>query len=371
MKDILVVEPSGLLYGSEMVLLDIITNSNWEKYSFEIVLPHQSPFSSLLIKNGIKHIELLDISSSRKKLTSYIRLFRYIKKRKPDLIFVNQAGIQKVVSYIANILNIPVVSEVSTLEDGLLVSKFSPHLHKPVKSYICNSDFIANSINIPQNKKSVLYYGYEWKQLNPQIQEKVEPFRIALLGRISESKGHFLIVNAAEDLIKRRPDIEVEVYFIGDAPHPTIEANIRSIIHKANLDNNFVFRGFQTNIEKELSGMNIMVIPSIQEPFGRIFCESAEAKLPCIVANSGGLGELAHRFNLGITFQGKSAQDLSKKIEYTFDNYHHVKQQFQSRAHEVLNRLDKKQYIQKIEFILDNAIKKDEVNIQWYGNENK
>jgi glycosyltransferase involved in cell wall biosynthesis len=367
MKNILVIEPSGLLYGSEMVLLDIITNTNKSKYHYTVALPPKSQFIRLLDKHHIDHIDFLLINSKLKKAISYYKLFKYIKQTKPDLIFVNQAGIQKVISLIARKLNIPVVSEVSTLEDGLLVSAFNNKLHQPVQTYICNSDYIASMVNIPEDKKTVLYYGYEWKHLNPQVNSNKDPFKIALLGRISESKGHFLLVDAIKDIVKRRPDINLEVYFIGDAPHISIEKEIRSIIEGAGLKDLFIFRGFQTDIEKELTNMNMMVIPSIQEPFGRIFCESAEAKLPCIVANSGGLGELAQRFNLGVQFEGRNAIDLSKKIEHSFENYEQLKEQFQNKAHSILLKLDKTEYIKNIETILDNAIANKATNIKWYG----
>ncbi|MCK0123645.1 glycosyltransferase [Gelidibacter sp. F2691] len=371
MKNILIIEPSGLLYGSEMVLLDIISNTNSGKYNYTVVLPQRNTFSKLLEAHNINFVELLNISSPFKKLISYVKLYQYIKNNKPDMIFVNQAGIQKVISHIANVFKIPVVSEISTLEDGLLVSKFKSKLHKQVKTYICNSDFIASKVDIPSEKKAVLYYGYEWKQLNPIVNTQKNPFRIALLGRISESKGHFLLVEAIADLVKRRSDINLEVYFIGDAPHPSIEKNIKSIIHSYGLDNLFIFRGFQTNIEQELNNMNIMVIPSIQEPFGRIYCESAEAKLPCIVANSGGLGELAKRFNLGIQFEAKNANDLGLKIEYSYDNYEQIRDHFQNEAHSILHRLDKREYIRQIETIFDNALENRSTKLNWYGTQSK
>jgi glycosyltransferase involved in cell wall biosynthesis len=367
MKNILVIEPSGLLYGSELVLLDILTNTDKDKYHYTVVIPKKNTFSKLLENHNIEFVELLDIKSTQKKLSSYIKLYQYIKIHNPDLIFVNQAGIQKVISYIANAFKIPVVTEISTLEDGLLVSKFKNKLHEQVMTYICNSDFIASKVNIPNEKKTVLYYGYEWKQLNPNINDNKDPFKIALLGRISESKGHFLLVEAIADLVKRRTDFNIKIYFIGDAPHPSIEENLRSIIQFYGLVEIFVFRGFQTNIKQELNNMNIMVIPSIQEPFGRIYCESAEAKLPCVVANSGGLGELAERFNLGIQFEGLNANDLSLKIEYSFDNYEHIKKQYQNEAHSILHRLNKKDYIHQIETIFDNALENKSTQLNWYG----
>lgn len=368
MKKILVIEPSGNLYGSEMVLLDIITNCNPNKFHFSIVIPSNAPFSTILKSHGFKTYELLNTKKSVYKIISYIRLFCIVSFKNPDLLFVNQAGIQRIISMMANLLRIPVISEVSTLEDGLLVNKFNKKAYKPVKSFICNSEFIADNLKVNNSKKSILYYGYEWKNLNATIHETTNPFRIALLGRISESKGHFLLVESVYQLLKLRPDINLEIYFIGDAPHPSIENQIKEIIKSYNISNRFIFRGFQTDINKELSNMNMMVIPSIQEPFGRIFCETAEAKLPCIVADSGGLGELSKRFDIGIRFKGNHVDDLSKKIEYCYDHFEIIKNEFQEKAHPFLLKFDKREYIKSIEYILDKAIKNEDISIKWLGN---
>jgi len=64
MKNILVIEPSGNLYGSEMVLLDIITNTDKRKYNYTVVLLPRSAFSELLLKHNINYIAILDINSS-------------------------------------------------------------------------------------------------------------------------------------------------------------------------------------------------------------------------------------------------------------------------------------------------------------------
>jgi len=367
MKNILIIEPSGNLYGSEMVLLDIITNVSPDKYDFTILLPSEKPFTKLLKEHGFKTIEHLNINSLAKKIISYFRLIHIVLNKKPDLIFVNQAGIQKIVSLISFFSKTPIVSEVSTLEDGLLVNSFPDKYYKPVRSFICNSNFIADNLQVPKEKKSILYYGYQWKGLNPKVSNNINPFKIVLLGRISESKGHFILVDAIKHLAVNRPDINIKVYFVGDAPTEKILTSIKKIISDYNLTDKFVFRGFKTDINKELNGMNAMVIPSIHEPFGRIFCETAEAKLPCIVADTGGLGELSKRFNLGITFKGTDAEDLSNKIAYTFDNYSSVKKEFQESAHKVLYKLDKKEYIKTIENIIDEAIKNNNIAINWFG----
>ncbi|MCG2462604.1 glycosyltransferase family 4 protein [Flavobacteriaceae bacterium F89] len=349
--------------------MDILRNINSEKFSFSIVLPPKSPFIEVLHTHGFETIEILDITHPLRKLTSYLKIFGLIRRTKPDLIFINQAGIQKVFSYMGLLNKTPMVSEVSTLEDALLVNKFNKYLFNPVNSFICNSEFIASKLEVPNSKKSVLYYGYEWKNLSPVLRKDKEPFKLVLLGRISESKGHFLLIEAVNDLRIRRPDIQIEVYFVGNAPNKEIEAEIRLKISHHKLDKVFVFRGFQRDINREIMDKNLMVIPSLQEPFGRIFCETAEAQLLCVVSDSGGLGELSKRFDLGILFESRNYKSLSEMIEYCYDNYDKVSANFKTKAHNFLNRLNKKEYISAIDEILSSALTGKDVSIKWLGNE--
>lgn len=366
-KKILVIEPSGNLYGSEMVLMDILTNIKNKDLDFTVVIPPGAVLSEELHKYGINHIDILNIHHGPvQKIVSYLKVILYLLRNRFHLIFINQAGILRAMALIAKILGIPVVCEVSTLEDGLLVNGMHHRYLRNVKSFICNSKFIAENLHVPDSQKSILYYGYQWKKLNPLIRTETNPFHIVLLGRISESKGHFLLVKAMKEL-RSRLDNEVKIFFVGDAPNKETDEKIKLEIASANLESYFVFRGFQHNLNRELSDKNLMVIPSLKEPFGRIFCESAEAGLPVIVADSGGLGELSKTFNLGLPFQGSNTEDLAKKIEFSIHHYESLKNNFESSAKRMLHSLSMNGYIQCIEEILRNAILRKNCNIEWYG----
>ena len=192
---------------------------------------------------------------------------------------------------------------------------------------------------------------------------------MVLLGRISKSKGHFLLVEAMK-VLREKTEKKIKIFFIGDAPDKKTEQAIKKKINACGLQKFFVFRGFQRDISKELSDKNIMVIPSMFEPFGRIFCETAEAKLPAIVANSGGLGELSKEFDLGVTFEGNDPDDLAEKLIYVMDNYGSMISDFETNAKDMLQRLNMEAYIRHIEGILINAINKKASSLEWFGTKN-
>jgi glycosyltransferase involved in cell wall biosynthesis len=137
------------------------------------------------------------------------------------------------------------------------------------------------------------------------------------------------------------------------------------------LEDVVVLRGFQKDIGKEMSDKNLMVIPSLKEPFGRIFCESAEAKLPVLVSDTGGLGELSQRFNLGIRFKGNDPTSLALKIEEVVSNYPKLKMDFEVTAAQMLNSLKMTSYITIIEQIISTAIEGNKSCTSWLGDQNQ
>lgn len=139
MKNILCIEPSGKLYGSEMVLLDILKNKKNSNLSYTVVLPPGSPFTKTLREAGIPYLDNLNITGNViNKAVSYFKLFLYLLTRKVDLIFVNQAGIIRPIAILAGLKNIPIVCEVSTLEDAHWVNGLSRKYFKNIHSFICN-----------------------------------------------------------------------------------------------------------------------------------------------------------------------------------------------------------------------------------------
>ncbi|WP_224994859.1 glycosyltransferase family 4 protein [Cesiribacter sp. SM1] len=369
MINIAVIEPSGKLYGSEMVLLDILKNVNRSKFSFTVFLPAKSQLSILLEAANIAYIETLVSASESayKKIISYYNTNKEIVAGNFDLIFVNQAGILRPISILNNIRGkLPIVCEVSTLEDAHWMNKKSRFTLHRVKSFISNSNFISNNLNIKSSSKSTLYYGYEHKGLKRiEIAYQEQDFKIVLLGRISKSKGHFLLIDAAKQLRK----YPFTFYIVGSAPSEDIQKDFERKISGAGLEDMFVLRGFQTDIQKELSGMHAMVVPSLLEPFGRIFCEAAEAGLPTVVSDSGGLGELARHFKFGLRFKANEPEDLAKKLVLLYENYEKIAAEDLSHGKRMLSRLNMKSYISRIEFLLEKAAANGEVSVDWLGEE--
>ena len=127
------------------------------------------------------------------------------------------------------------------------------------------------------------------------------------------------------------------------------------------------FRGYQTDIAGELGALDLMVIPSIAEPFGRIFCEAAEARLPVLVSDGGGLGELAKHFRAGLLLLSGNADDFLAKLTDLRANYETHRQEFDVSAGNMLAALDLKEYVKIMEQLLTQAAKRQPSALIWRG----
>ncbi len=368
---IAVVEPSGLLYGSELALLDILEGLDRSEFKTEVHLPPGAPLKPRLKAIGVSALETLPplrpVRHKVLKLGRYLTLARRWWWDRPDLVYVNQAGILRPIAAIAALLRLPVVCQVQTVEDARWVGRVR-HGTGPVRGFICNSRFTAGELRVPREKLCVLYQGYRFKGLRqlPKSRSSKEPFVAGVLGRICASKGHYLLLEALR-MLKAQGERNLRCRFIGAAPTPLDQQKIEALANQSGVAELVQFRGYQTDLPVELAELDFMVIPSLSETFGRILFEAAEAERPVLLSDCGGLGELSRHFGIGERFAVGRAEALAQGLIRMMGHYDEKKAAFAPAARRMLSSLDLKEYIAVCSRILRRAASGHPVAIQWFG----
>ncbi len=106
-------------------------------------------------------------------------------------------------------------------------------------------------------------------------------------GRFIPQKGHIYLVEAAGRIVQRFRN--VRFLLLGNG---SLESSLRQRITEAGLSEHFVFAGLLDNFELELAGSDIMLHPSVEEPFGIVLLEGMRAGLPIIATRVGGIPEV-------------------------------------------------------------------------------
>lgn len=120
---------------------------------------------------------------------------------------------------------------------------------------------------------------------------------IALPGRITPEKGHALLLDALTLLLERRVSVPWACVMIGaptenDPRAERFAMDLAKRVDSFGLAEQIIFAGFRRDLPACLKAVDIVCIPSLQEPFGLSVLEALAAGTPVIGSSSGAIPEL-------------------------------------------------------------------------------
>ena len=134
-------------------------------------------------------------------------------------------------------------------------------------------------------------------------------FLCVTCGRLVEQKGHRYLIEAAPQIIEKCP--EIVFLFLGDGK---LKAELQAMIGESQLDKHFVLAGMLDNIVEVLPGCDIMIHPSIEEPFGIAILEGMRAQLPVVASRVGGIPEVAADNETALLVEPKDAAEIARAV---------------------------------------------------------
>jgi glycosyltransferase involved in cell wall biosynthesis len=122
--------------------------------------------------------------------------------------------------------------------------------------------------------------------------------KITLIGvsaRLVQAKGHRYLLQALPEIIKVHPDIRL--FIAGDGSE---KEDLKELTKKLDLDNYVIFAGYIKEIFETMAGFDLLVLPSIIEPFGLVLAEGMALKKPILATRVGGIPEVVQDQKTGI-----------------------------------------------------------------------
>lgn len=131
------------------------------------------------------------------------------------------------------------------------------------------------------------------------------------VGRVVYEKGFHILIEAAEILRKEQANVRFIVAGKGPLLH-----EYRALVKEKKLDNHIQFIGYVTDDERnQLFHLSeIVVFPSLYEPFGIVALEGMTVGKPTIVTNTGGLQTIVEDSVSGIKVRPNDVLHLVEKI---------------------------------------------------------
>jgi glycosyltransferase involved in cell wall biosynthesis len=184
---------------------------------------------------------------------------------------------------------------------------------------IAVSDFTKNTIinhyGIDPKKISVVHNGNTETinkrsyRFSPLITLKKQGKKIVLFaGRITIQKGVDYFIHAAKRVLEHDKSVYFIVAGTGDMEH-----QIKSLTATLGISEHFLFTGYYTleDLPDLFSLADVMVIPSVSEPFGIIPLESMSHGTPIILSKQSGVAEVVtHALKVDFWDTDKIANDI-------------------------------------------------------------
>lgn len=165
------------------------------------------------------------------------------------------------------------------------------------------SHAVANYINIEGGllpNQKVVYNGIETKGVVLQKDRLDKTIRFGLVGILDPAKGQIEALEYFSELIKIKPN--VELHFYGDKAG-SYKTKLITRINQLGLENNVKMHGFVKNTDEIYKGIDILLMFSRAEGFGRVTIEAMQRAIPVIGLDQGGTSELIQHRKNGVLFQ--------------------------------------------------------------------
>ncbi len=277
--------------GAENVVISLI-NSLSDKIDSVYVSPAGS-ICDVLKENNIQHYSIAKVSVSNIK--------QAIRDIKPDIIHAHDFTAGVVCAAVAG--KIPVINHL--------------HNNSPWLKKICPNTIVywlacfrfAKILTVSSSVMDEFIFGtlFQKKTVvvgNPinlsMIREKADDTRsdnsagiassdMVFLGRLTQAKNPFLLLDIIKDLHEKKPDLSVSI--VGDGE--LREAIVAKISDYA-LNSCITMYGFQKNPYPYIKAAKVMCMPSLWEGFGLAAVEALALGKPVVAAPVGGLKEIVN-----------------------------------------------------------------------------
>lgn len=316
--NILYVNHTGEIGGAEVSLLLLLKNLNRALYQPVVVCPLKGSLARELGKISVT-FEEIDFHQVRRTLNPVklliaiffffrhiIRIFQVVRNQNIKLVHANSLKSAIISGLSARLANVPLVWHV---RDFLPVGFFRQLLLR--LAYLLATQVIVNSKAVGKIFKSgqknssvkvkVIYNCIDPDLYNPNVDRNalrqelnigIDIALIGFIGRVHPEKGIEYLIRAVREVVKIVP--EVRFLIVGDAAlgKEEYQKRMRDLSAELGLADKILFLGYRKEVVKIIAALDILVLPSLREPFGLVSLEAMAMKKPVVATNTGGSPEV-------------------------------------------------------------------------------
>ena len=179
--------------------------------------------------------------------------------------------------------------------------------------------------------------------------------RVGFVGQLEPRKGVLELVSAAGDFLQASPDASLTVIGATAPGAARFAAEVRAAAAALPMADRVELAGWRQDAAGELGSFDVVVVPSLAEPFGTVAAEAAAAGVPVVASRVGGLPEVVLDGETGLLVEPGDARALSEAVVALLGDAA-LRDRLGGRALELAGRFSATAYAERIDALLRSAV---------------
>ncbi len=308
---------------------------------------------------GVAPIFVSDLGrdiSLRKDWRAFLKILSIMRREKPDIVHTHTAKAGTIGRLAALFAGVPI--KVHTFHGHVFDGYFTPIKAKMfvliekflalfTDRVVVVSDEVKNDIVTKlkvasQSKSVVIPLGLELENFL-HCEDKKGAFRkklglsddtllVGIIGRLVPIKNHRMFLDAARQILSKRPDLKVKFVIIGDGE---LSDYLRKYAKKEALDKDVRFTGWVDDLSAVYADLDIIALTSLNEGTPVSLIEAMASARPVVATAVGGVVDLVKDGYNGLLARTDDAEDFSFKLLRLLENKN-MRAEFGTCGHELV-----------------------------------
>lgn len=309
----------GFLGGSERSLYDLLENLDRDKVIPFFASIYDRELAHAIKRLGIPFLRLarFDRKSPVPFVLTILKVIRFIREHQIDLIHNNRCSDAYYSWLPGKLTRTPVVihhRDSRYYHIDRVLTRFAD-CNIAISSWQ-NRVFLNNRAVVVHNGIDLRKFPYSAVS-NQRCDTTVT---VGLVGRIAPIKGQDVFIEAARLVRDSNKQVRFRIY--GDMegePYADYKRKLVLLAREYQLMDVLQFMGYAHDVRDALKGLDISVVPSLREPFGRVIIESMACCKPVVATNVGGALDIVTS-DTGILVPPGDAKALADAILFLVNN---------------------------------------------------
>lgn len=233
-----------------------------------------------------------------------------IKKRHPHLKVIVTMFNDRVISYVAGVIEYQQYIDVVSSDNEKTAKSFIRKLNKDARLKV-----IPNGIDSEHEFSQELFNRESQRK---ELGLDSDDMAVFFVGRLSSEKNPDVFIRAAKKLLKQPGTDKIKFYVIGDGPmRPAVDRLLYGVD-----EGRIRYLGYQSEVARFLSAADVFVLPSSIEGFPLSILEAMAMRVVVVASNVGAIPDVIQQGRNGYIIEPGSVDDIVKVVsELSIDRH--------------------------------------------------